>query len=98
MEDYVVALVAATRRPSDFGDNLAKWIKVGASPRGTLALDRAARATAWLAGRNHVEPDDVKTSAHACLRHRLILSYEAQADGVTADAVIDELLARVALP
>ncbi len=98
VEKYIVALIAATRRPGDFKDSkLAGWIKVGASPRGTLALDRAARAHAWLAGRTTAGPDDVKAVAHACLRHRLILSYEAEAEGITKDAVLDEVLKLVAV-
>ncbi|KAA9133534.1 AAA domain-containing protein [Marinihelvus fidelis] len=98
IERYLVALVAATRRPGDFADSpLAGWIKVGASPRGTLALDRASRACAWLAGRDAVTPADVQAVTHACLRHRIILSYEAEADGVTRDQVLDEVLAQVAV-
>jgi MoxR-like ATPase len=96
--DYIVSLVAATRRPGDFGEKLAQWIHVGVSPRATIALDRASRARAWLEGRDHVLPEDVRAIAHGCLRHRLILSYDASADGVTADAVIDELLVQVAIP
>jgi len=96
--DYIVSLVAATRRPADFSENLAKWIHVGVSPRATIALDRASRARAWLDGRDHVLPEDVRAIAHGCLRHRLLLSYDASADGVTADAVIDELLLQVAIP
>ena len=72
--------------------------RVGASPRGTLALDRAARAQAWLDGRDTATPDDVKAVAHACLRHRLMLSYEAEAEGLTKDAVLDEVLKLVAVP
>jgi MoxR-like ATPase len=98
VERYMVALVAATRRPADYEKSeLARWIRVGASPRGTLALDRAARAHAWLDGRDAVTPDDIKAVAHACLRHRLILSYEAEAEGVTKDRVLDEVLAQVAV-
>ncbi|MEJ1972505.1 MAG: AAA family ATPase [Lacunisphaera sp.] len=98
VEKYIVALVAATRRPGDFKDSkLAGWIKVGASPRGTLALDRCARAHAWLDGRTTATPDDVKAVAHACLRHRLILTYEAEAEGTTKDIVLDEVLKLVAV-
>jgi MoxR-like ATPase len=97
VERYMVALIAATRRPADYADSpLAKWIKVGASPRGTLALDRAGRAHAWLDGREAVTPDDVKAVAHACLRHRIILSYEAEAEGITRDQVLNEVVAQVA--
>ncbi len=98
VEKYIVALVAATRRPADFKESkLSKWIKVGASPRGTLALDRAARSQAWLEGRDSTTPDDVKAVIHACLRHRLILTYEAEAEGITKDNVLDEILKQVAV-
>ncbi len=98
LERYFVALIAATRRPDQFGPNLKKWVQIGASPRGTLSLDRAARAHAWLQGRDHATPDDVRAVAHDCLRHRLILSYEAAADGVTAEQVITEVIKQVAVP
>jgi len=97
IEKYIVALVSATRFPDKFGNKLKTWIQVGASPRGTLALDRTSRAWAWLAGRDHVLPDDVRSMAAECLRHRLILSYDALADGITADHVIQELLTQVAV-
>jgi MoxR-like ATPase len=99
VEKYIVALIAATRRPADFKQSkLSTWIKVGASPRGTLALDRGARARAWLDGRDTATPDDVKAVLHPCLRHRLILAYEAEAEGITKDAVLDELVRQVAIP
>lgn len=99
VEKYIIAIIAATRRPRDFKESkLGEWIKVGSSPRGTLALDRAARAKAWLDGRDTATPADVQATAHACLRHRLILSYEAEAGGLTKDAVLDELLKLVAVP
>jgi MoxR-like ATPase len=97
IEKYIVALVAATRRPSDYNADLARWIKIGASPRGTLALDRASRAHAWLQGRATATPDDVKTVTHACLRHRLILTYEAEAEGISKDSVLDQILKLVAV-
>jgi MoxR-like ATPase len=98
VEKYMVSLIAATRRPADFKQSkLSTWIKVGASPRGTLALDRGARARAWMTGRSTATPDDVKGVAHACLRHRLILTYEAEAEGITKDAVLDEVLKQVAV-
>lgn len=98
VEKYIVAVIAATRRPGDFKDApFSKWIKIGASPRGTLALDRGARARAWLDGRDTATPDDVKAVAHACLRHRLILTYEAEAEGITKDTVLDEILKQVAV-
>jgi MoxR-like ATPase len=98
VEKYIVTLIAATRRPGDFSPDLKKWIQVGASPRGTLALDRCSRAYAWLMGRDHVTPDDVRAVAPGCLRHRLILSYEAAADGVTPDRVVAEVVKKVAVP
>jgi MoxR-like ATPase len=98
LEKYFVALIAATRRPARFGDKLKNWLQFGASPRGTLALDRASRARAWLAGRDHATPDDVQAVARDCLRHRVILSYEAAAEGVTADQVITEVITQVAVP
>ena len=99
VEKYMVAIIAATRRPGDFKESkIAQWIKIGASPRGTLALDRAARAHAWLEGRDTATPNDVKAVAYACLRHRLMLSYEAEAEGLTKDAVLDEVLKLVAVP
>jgi MoxR-like ATPase len=99
VEKYMVALIAATRRPGDFkGSKMSGWIKVGASPRGTLALDRASRAQTWLDGRDVVTPDDVKSVVHPCLRHRLILTYEAEAEGITKDTVLDEVAKQVAVP
>lgn len=98
-EKYIVSLIAATRRPSEFKDSkLAEWIRIGASPRGTLALDRAARAKAWLDGRTAATPADVQAVVHSCLRHRLGLTYEAEAGGISKDAVLDELIKLVAVP
>jgi MoxR-like ATPase len=98
VEKYMVAIIAATRRPGDYQDSkLSQWIKVGASPRGTLALDRASRAHAWLDQRDAVTPDDIKAMSKACLRHRIILSYEAEAEGISKDQVLDEVLRQVAV-
>jgi len=97
VERYIVALIAATRRPAEYGDKLKDWIAIGASPRGSLALDRSARVYAWLQGRDYVTPEDVQAIAHDCLRHRLSLSYEASADGIHADDVIDEIVKQVAV-
>ena len=91
----VVQLVMASRRPEPYGKDLASWIEYGASPRGTIALDRCARAHAWLNGRDYVSPDDVQAVAHDVLRHRLLLSFEAEASGMTVNKVINELLQRV---
>lgn len=95
VEEYVVQLINATRRPQNYNSELAQWLEYGASPRGTIALDRCARAYAWLQGRDFVSPDDVQAVAHDCLRHRLILSFEAEAMGVSRDQVIDKLLQTV---
>jgi MoxR-like ATPase len=97
VERYLVDLVMATRRPDHLGDKLAGWLDVGSSPRATIGLDKATRAHAWLAGRDHATPDDVRAVVHAVLRHRLILSYDATADGITPDQVIDEILTQVAV-
>ena len=98
IDRYLVDLVNATRHPADYDDDLARWIRIGASPRGGISLDRVARAHAWLAGNAFVTPDDVRAVAHPVLRHRLQLSYDAVAEAVTADQVIDRLLDRVAIP
>jgi len=97
VERYIVDLIWATRDPGRYSDDLAKWIQVGASPRGSLALDKASRAHAWLAGRDHVTPDDVRAVAHDCLRHRLMLGYEAHAAGMTAHDVVGEIVKVVAV-
>ena len=98
LEDYLVDLVHATRAADRFDAELGRWIEVGASPRGTIALDRCARAHAWLQGQDFVSPSDVHAVLHACLRHRLVLSHEALAAGVSADQVIDRVKAMVAAP
>jgi MoxR-like ATPase len=94
---YIVALIAATRYPDRYGDDLKKWIQIGASPRGTIGLDKCSRAYAWLQGRDFVRPDDVQAIAHDVLRHRLILSYEAQAEGIKPDTVVDRIVELVAV-
>jgi MoxR-like ATPase len=98
LEEYLVQLTLATRNPKSYGEDLKRWIAYGASPRGTIALDRCARAHAWLNGRDFVAPEDVHAIAHDVLRHRVLLSYEAEAEGVTSDKVITALIARVPLP
>ncbi len=97
MEDYIVALVASTRRPAEFSEDLAKYIQVGVSPRGSLALDKVSRAQAWLQGRDQVTPDDIRAVINDCLRHRIIPSFEAQADGVTTDDIIAMVVKLVAV-
>ncbi|WP_420795136.1 AAA family ATPase [Legionella geestiana] len=98
LQNYLVKLVIATRNPGPWNASLARWLRFGASPRGTIALDRCARARAWLAGREYVTPEDIHAIAHDVLRHRLLLTFEAEAEGVSADACIDTLLASVGAP
>jgi MoxR-like ATPase len=95
-QQYMVDVIYATRFPNRYGEPLSKWIQIGASPRGSLALDRCARVRAWLDGQQFVTPDHVRAVMHDCLRHRLILSYEAISQGVTGDQVIDKVAALVA--
>jgi len=98
LEDYLLQLILATRNPTAYGDDLASWLQYGASPRASIALDRCARAKAWLQQRDFVTPEDIQDMAFDVLRHRIILSYEAEAEGVTTDDVIRELIARIAVP
>ncbi|MFY3773451.1 MoxR family ATPase [Marinobacter sp. MA] len=95
VEQYLLALVLATRDPAALDPELARWTAFGASPRGTIALDRCARALAWLDGRDYVTPDDVRAMAFDVLRHRILLTFEAEAEGMTADTVIERLIERV---
>lgn len=97
VEQYIVDLVMATRIPGQFGSKLGQWIDTGSSPRASIALHRASRASAWLAGRDHVLPEDVRSIAHAVLRHRLILTYDALADRISPDDVVDEIVTQVAV-
>lgn len=97
IEEYLVALVVASRNAAQMDAALGRWTAFGASPRGTIALDRCARAYAWLHGRDFVSPDDVRAIAHDVLRHRILLSFEAEAEGITSDQVIDRLLEQVAV-
>lgn len=92
VESYIVNLVGMTRHPQGVSDELASYITLGVSPRGTLALERCGRTNAWLAGRDAVLPQDIKDVAHAVLRHRLMMSYQANADGFSADDAIQTLL------
>ena len=96
--DYIAALVDATRRPAPYSDKLAQWLRWGASPRAAIAIERGARALAWLSGRDYVSPEDVQTIAPDALRHRLLLDYTAQARGITAQNCVDELLRLVPAP
>ncbi|MHC8350605.1 AAA family ATPase [Pseudomonas sp. RT4P38] len=98
IDRYLIGLINATRHPADYDADLGRWISIGASPRGGIGLDRCARADAWLQGQDFVSPDNVRAVVHPVLRHRLQLSYDAVADGVTADQVLDRLLDKVAIP
>ena len=98
LQDYIVQLVLATRNPERYGDELQGSLQYGASPRATLALDRGSRAHAWLAGRDYVTPVDLQSIAHDGLRHRILLSFEAEAAGRTPDEIVDTLLARIGVP
>lgn len=95
VELYIAQLVDASRYPEPYSTRLASWIQYGASPRASLAFDRCSRVLAWLEGRDFVSPEDVQQLAHEILRHRILLTYQAEADGISADDVIDELLAKV---
>jgi MoxR-like ATPase len=98
LEDYIIEIVLATRDASRYGEELAGWIEYGASPRASMALDRCARAYAWLNNRDYVVPEDIQLLAPDVLRHRIILSFAAEAEGMTADNCIAAILARVAVP
>ncbi len=98
IEEYLLQIILATRQPEKYGDDLARWLQWGASPRATISLDRCARAHAWLAERDYVGPEDIQAIAADVLRHRIILDYEAEAEGINADKVISELIARIAVP
>ena len=97
LEQYLIDLIIATRQPARFGEQLAQWISYGASPRATLALMRTAKARAWLNDRDYVMPEDIISNLYPVLRHRLILSYEAEAQGVSANQVIQEIINQVAI-
>jgi len=98
LEEYLLQIVLATRNPEAYGKDLAGWLQYGASPRASIALDRCARAKAWLDGRDYVGPEDIQDLAFEVLRHRLILSYEAEAEGITPDHFIQQLIDRIAVP
>ncbi|MCB1774911.1 MAG: MoxR family ATPase, partial [Gammaproteobacteria bacterium] len=98
IENYLLQLVLASRNPLAYGTDLDDWLRFGASPRATLALDRCARARAWLRGRDYVSPEDIQAIAPDVMRHRLLLSYHAEAEGKTTQGFIDELLKRVPVP
>ncbi|MGS0682252.1 AAA family ATPase [Shewanella sp. 125m-7] len=98
LEKYIVDIIMATRKPEAYSQELASWLEYGVSPRATLSLERCARARAYLHERDFVSPEDIQAVAPNVLRHRLLLSYQAQADGITADDVINYILSQVAVP
>lgn len=98
LEQYIVQLIIATRQPERYDPDLANWIEFGASPRATIALDKCARAHAWLMGRDFVGPDNIQAVFHNVLRHRLLLSYEAEAEGVNSNQVLDKIMQLVPVP
>jgi MoxR-like ATPase len=95
IEKYIVGLIMATRDPSE---PASEWIEYGSSPRGTISLDQCARSIAWLSDRDFVTPEDVQNIIHDVMRHRLILTFEAESQGITANQVIDEIVRTVPVP
>ncbi|MDY0189185.1 MAG: MoxR family ATPase [Desulfuromonas sp.] len=98
LENYLLQIILTTREPQHFGSDLASWIQYGGSPRSTIALDRCARSRAWLQGRDYVTPEDIQDLAYDVLRHRVLLTYEAEAEGITVDRLTSELLNRIPIP
>jgi len=98
LEAYLLQIILASRNPSAYSQDLASWIQYGGSPRASIALDRGSRAKAWLQQRDFVTPEDIQDIAYDVLRHRLILSYEAEAEGITTDIAIKELISHIAVP
>ncbi len=97
IENYIVDLIMATRQPDKYDDKLKKWLAYGASPRATIALDRCSRARAWLHNRDFVSPEDVQAVFHNVLRHRILLTYQAEAEGISSNQLLDHLLSLVAV-
>jgi MoxR-like ATPase len=97
VENYIVDLIMATRHPEKYDDKLKQWLAYGASPRATIALDRCARARAWLNDRDFVSPEDVQAVFHNVLRHRIIMTYQAEAEGISSNQLLDHLLSLVAV-
>ena len=98
LEKYLVQFIIATRNPVVYDASLHNYVEFGASPRGTIALDVCSKAHAWLEGRDYVMPSDIHAILHDVLRHRVLLTYEAQAKGITPDSFIDILKKNVPLP
>ena len=97
LEQYIVSIVMTTRNPQVYDSDLGRWLSYGVSSRASIALARCAKARAWLSSRNYVTPDDIQICAYPVLRHRLVLSMEAEADNVTPTDVIEKLLKLVAV-
>ena len=97
IDRYLVQLTQTTRQAKNRDPLLGQWLEYGVSPRGTIALDRCAKAHAWLKGKDFVSPDDIHAVIHDVFRHRLLLSFEAEAEGISSDQVIDRLLETVAI-
>jgi MoxR-like ATPase len=97
IEQYIVDLIGATRFPGNFSAELESWLDYGASPRGSIALEKSSRVQAWMEGRDFVTPDDIREVAHDVLRHRIVPSYEANAEGIGKNQIIDELIKQVAV-
>ena len=98
LQEYMVQLVVATRNPKPYSEELARWLRYGGSPRATISLDRCARAHAWLHERDYVSPEDIHAVTHDILRHRILLTFEAEAEGIDTDRFISEILNKVAVP
>lgn len=98
LDNYLIQIVMATRNPAAFDASLGQWVRFGASPRATIALDRCAKALAWLSGRDYVTPADIQEIAHDVLRHRILLRYEAEAEGMTTDDLINNILRVISVP
>ncbi|RKZ94884.1 MAG: AAA family ATPase [Gammaproteobacteria bacterium] len=98
VEEYLLTIILATRDPSPYDEELADWVNYGVSPRATIALDRCARAHAWLAGKDYVAPSDIQAVVADIFRHRLLLSFEAEANGIDSDYFIAKLLSYIAVP
>ena len=97
IENYIVDLIIATRTPEKYDEKLSKWLGFGASPRATIALDRCARARAWLHNRDFVRPEDVQAVFHNVLRHRILMTYQAEAEGISSNQLLDRILSLVAV-
>ncbi len=98
LKEYIVQLILATRNPESCGEKMERWIEYGGSPRATIALERCAKAHAWLCRRDYVTPEDIQAVIHDILRHRLLLSFEAEGEGINSEMVVDELLRQIPVP